>query len=427
MGIRFRATILAAALVATAAPVTAQEPATDTGNYELPGKWIVSPPKGLVGEPSILSKLAMSTDSALGAAGRREGWYFQAGSLITGGGWISGGPGYRLAVFDGRARVDVSGALSWNLYKSAQAAFELPELAHVRLSLASAVSYQDALQVKYSGVGNDSLESDRSAYRFHNAEIFGTGRLQANRWLSLDGRIGWIPQPTLAAASGPRVRVPNTLDLFTDVTAPGIDHQPAFLHSDVSVVADTRDHAGHATQGGMYRAGAAAYVDHDGGAYSFRRYEVEASQFVPLGTPRLVLAMRAWEVFSDTASGNVVPFYLMPSLGGHNTLRGYDDYRFHDNDLQNFTVESRLALWTHMDVAAFADAGKVAPRASDLDFRHLKTSYGAGLRIHNATSTLLRLDVGHGAEGWRVFFKLSDALRRTTPASGRTAVVPFVP
>jgi outer membrane protein assembly factor BamA len=140
-----------------------------------------------------------------------------------------------------------------------------------------------------------------------------------------------------------------------------------------------------------------------------------------------VLALHGWQVWSDTSSGDVVPFYLLPSLGGKNTLRGYHEYRFHDRDMQVFNVESRLALFAHVDAAVFADLGKVAPRASDLDFTDLKRSYGVGLRVHNATSTLARLDVGHSVEGWRVFFKVSDPFRRSTPASGRSAVVPFVP
>ena len=414
------------AILVTAAPLSAQTSDADGADRQLPKGWITSPPEGIVPEPSFLSKFATSTDTAFGH-GTREGWYFNAGSLITGGGWISGGPGYRKSIFDGRARVDASVALSWNLYRSGQASIEMPDLARGRLTLGAGVTYQDALQVKYSGIGNNTPESDRSAYRFHDSDIFGAGRVQASPWLSIDGRFGWIPRPTLSTATGPSVNVPNTVDLFTEATAPGIGTQPPFVHGDVSIVADIRDHAGHPTGGGMYRAGAAAYVDQDTGTYSFRRYEVEANQFIPLGTRKWVLGLRASEVFSDTSAGRVVPFYLLPSLGGHNTLRGYDDFRFHDRDLQNFTIESRVALLTHMDVTGFADAGKVAAEASDLDFRRLRSSYGAGIVFHNATSTLARIDAGHGFEGWHVFLKLSDSFKRTMPAVGRRAVVPFVP
>jgi hypothetical protein len=95
--------------------------------------------------------------------------------------------------------------------------------------------------------------------------------------------------------------------------------------------------------------------------------------------------------------------------------------------MQVFNAESRWALFSHLDAAVFVDAGKVASRAGDLDFTDLKKSYGAGLRVHNATSTLARIDIGHSMEGWRVFFKISDPFKRSTPASGRSAVIPFVP
>jgi outer membrane protein assembly factor BamA len=288
------------------------------------------------------------------------------------------------------------------------------------------VIYQDLLQVNYFGVGSGSLESNRSGYRLHGTDVSGYAIVRTTPWLSVSGRFGWIHQADLSTMTGWSVSYPNTLAIFSDATAPGLSQQPAFLHGDVSIAADTRNYSGHPTRGGLYRVTASAYADRDYGKYSFRRYEAEAAQFVPLVEEKWVLALHAWEVFSDTSSGNTVPFYLLPSLGGKNTLRGYYDYRFHDRDMQVFNAESRWALFTHVDAAVFADAGKVASVASDLDFKHMRTSYGAGLRVHNRASTLGRLDFGHGAEGWRVVFKISDPFKRVT-LSGREAVVPFVP
>ena len=421
-----RALILSATLMMTAAPAGAQQSDPDVVIYELPRGWIKSSPPGLVREPPILSKLALASETGIGGE-PRDGWYAQTGTMITGAGWIAAGPGYRRSLLDGRARFDLSSALSWKLYKVAQGSFELPHLLRGRLALAAGARYQDALQVRYFGLGNDSRQADRSAYRLHNFNALASGRLRAATWLSIDGRVGWIPRPRLSTATGPRVNVPNTLDLFSEATAPGLRTPPAFVHGDVSAVVDWRDQSGLPTSGGMYRATAAAYRDRDSGVYSFRRYEVEAAQFIPLGTRRWVLALGGWGVFSDTSDGRRVPFYLMPSLGGKNTLRGYADYRFHDNHLQTVSIESRLALWTHMDVAVFGDAGKVAARGSDLDFRKARTSYGAGVRFHNATSTLLRVDAARSVEGWRLLISLSDAFTRSTPAFGRPSVLPFVP
>jgi hypothetical protein len=402
--------------------------AQDSGAPGLPPGWIPKTASGLFAEPSLLKKLVNSSDGSLnGDAEPKDGLYGEFGNMITGAGWISAGPGYRRHVLDDRAVVDVSAAVSWNLYKTVQGRFSLPHLAHDRLAIGVQGMYQDLLEVDYFGLGDNSVVSNRSGYRFNNLDVLGFAAAHPTKWLSVDGRVGWIPRPDLSSATGPKVGVPNTIDLFSDSSAPGLHAPPSFVHADVSVAADWRDHPGHPTIGGVYRVTVAGYSDRDAGAYSFRRYEVEASQFLPLFTRKWILALHGWEVFSDTSSGRVVPFYLMPSLGGKNTLRGYFDYRYHDNDMQVFNAESRWALLAHMDAAVFVDTGKVAPRAGDLDFSHLKRSFGAGLRVHNATSTLARLDVGHSTEGWRVFLKVSDSFKRSSPASGRSAVVPFVP
>jgi hypothetical protein len=383
---------------------------------------------GLLDEPRFITKAINRADRELNQSGElKDGFYPEFGNMITGSGWISAGPGYRHRLFDGHAIVNVSGAVSWNFYKMAQGRFELPHLAKDHLTVGSQVIYQDLLQVNYFGLGNDSLKSNRSGYRLDETDVLGYATVRTTPWLSVSGRFGRIHQAELSTMTGWSVTYPNTLSVFSDATAPGLSQQPAFLHGDVSLAADTRDYPGHPTRGGLYRVTAASYADRTDGKYSFRRYEAEAAQFVPLVEDKWILAFHAWEVFSDTSGGNTVPFYLMPSLGGKNTLRGYYDYRFHDRDMQVFNAESRWGLFTHLDVAAFADAGKVAAVASDLDVRHLRTSYGVGLRVHNRTSTVGRLDVGHSNEGWRVVFKLNDPFKRSTLSGGRSEVIPFVP
>jgi hypothetical protein len=383
---------------------------------------------GLLNEPSFITKAINRADRELSQGGEpRDGFYPELGNMITGSGWISAGPGYRHHLLNGHAIVNVSSAVSWNFYKMAQGRIELPHLAKDHLTVGSQVIYQDMLQVNYFGLGNDSLKSNRSGYRLDETDVLGYATVRTTPWLSVSGRFGWIHQAELSTTTGWSVTYPNTLAVFSDATAPGLTQQPAFLHGDVAVAADTRDYPGHPTRGGLYRVTATSYADRTYGKYSFRRYEAEAAQFVPLVEDKWILALHAWEVFSDTSSGNTVPFYLLPSLGGKNTLRGYYDYRFHDPDMQVFNAESRWGLFTHVDIALFADAGKVASVASGLDFRHLRTSYGAGLRVHNRTSTVGRLDIGHSTEGWRVVFKINDPFKRSTLSGGRTEVIPFVP
>lgn len=383
---------------------------------------------GLLAEPEALAKAFRFVDRKLGGSGEEKyGFYPELGNMITGSGWISAGPGYRHRVLEGQGLVDVSAALSWKLYKMAQAHFELPRLAKNHLTLGAQALYQDLVRLDYFGLGSDSLKSRRSGYRLRESDVFGYVTVKATPWLSVIGRFGRIHQGDLDRKGGRKVAYPDTLDVFTDATAPGLARQPDFLHGDISLVADTRNHRGHPTDGGQYRVTVASYVDREFATYTSRRYEVEGSQFVPVASGRLVLALHAWEVFSDTAQGQTVPFYLLPTLGGPNTLRGYEDYRFRDNNMQVVSAESRVALFTHIDAAAFVDAGKVAPFASDLNFRQMKSSYGFGVRVHNKGSTMARLDVAHSKEGWRVMLKTSDPFRRSALTGGRTQVIPTVP
>ena len=117
------------------------------------------------------------------------------------------------------------------------------------------------------------------------------------------------------------------------------------------------------------------------------------------------------------------PFYLLPTLGGSRSLRGYEDYRFRDRNLLLLNAEYRWRVFGALDGAIFYDGGKVEPRFRDLDITHLKSSYGLGFRFHSGDTTVFRLDIGRSREGTRVLVSLSDALR---PGHG-SMVIPYVP
>ena len=188
----------------------------------VPKGWIARTAPGILSEPSIVRHFINSTDASLGDIEPTDGFYTEFGNMITGEGWISAGPGYRHHLFDERAIFDTSAAVSWNLYQSYEAQFYLPHLAGDRLSVGVQGMYQRWLAVEYFGLGNDSLKSNSSAYRLADTDVLGFAAVRPTRWLSLTGRFGWIPRPQLGAAEGPRVAVPNTIDLFTQTSAPGL-------------------------------------------------------------------------------------------------------------------------------------------------------------------------------------------------------------
>jgi len=419
--LRMQPILLVAALTVVTKPaqVLAQERST--------GETTTSEAEGYFTEPRAIAKgidFAVRTMGG-GDGDRKDGFYPETGAMITGAGWISAGPGYRHRLFDDRAIVDVSAAYSWRGYKAAQARFELPNLIRSRLAVGTQYRWQDLTQVDYFGEGTESLESNRSEYRLRSHNVVGYGRLQPVRWLSLQARTGWLYSPELLSPVGHFKRgFPSTLEMFPGDMAVTRGDQPNYLHGNLSVVADTRDHRSHPVRGGVYRAEWATYNDRDGGLFSFRRTELEAAHFVPLSSDRIVFALRGWGVVTDTDPGRTIPFYLLPSLGGHNTLRGFNDYRFHDRNMLVVNAETRVAIFTHMDGAVFIDAGNVAARARDLNLD--RTSYGIGLRMHSSRATFARFDVARSREGWQIVFRLNDPLRLSR-LSVRTAAAPFVP
>ena len=356
-------------------------------------------PRGLVAEPDFIERAAVFFDRRMGNGELVEGWYFGQGDLIPGAGWPSIGATYRKWYGKDLAIADASAAISWRGYKNAQARLEFPALARGRFIAGTQLRLQDFPDVAYFGEGPGTTTADRSEYHLKSANIAGYAIFRPVRWLGIGANAGWL-NPSIESRS-----------------------EPSFTHAEAMIIADTRDFAGHPTSGGVYRVSAADFSDRDTGAFSFMRYEAEAAQFVPLAGSRVVIALHGWLVGSDPGDGGAVPFYLQPSLGGHNSLRGYPEYRFHDRSMLLVNAEARIALTTHVDAALFMDAGNVAARVRDLDLS--KRSYGAGLRLHSRRQTFLRVDAAHSPEGWRFLLRLDDPLNLAR-LTRRTAPAPFV-
>ena len=350
----------------------------------------------------------------------KDGLYPRVGAMIPGAGGLSAGPGYRQHVFNGAAVVDVSAAISWRRYSTMQSRIEWPALFSDHLSIGAGVKYQDFTQINYFGVGPDSNKSAQADYRLKNIDIAGSATVRPTRWLSLGGSVGYIRG--LAITAGLSTIHPPIHDVFDETTAPGLTVQPRYAHADVFLEADTRDTPGYPKSGGLYRLGLTTFHDRDGSGQSFRRVDADLTHYVPVLRRNWIVVVRGHVALSQTGAGNEVPFYLMPTLGGGNTLRGYGDYRFRDHDAASVGAEYRVPVFRRMDAALFADAGSVAPTASGLLRERPLHDYGFGVRFHTATSSVARIDVAKGQEGTRVSLSLTRSLGRSS-----RSVLPYVP
>ncbi len=388
-------------------------------------------PPGIFDEPRILTRAAEEFERRTSSTRRPgNGFYVELGNSITGAGFPSAGPGYRHHLFNDRALFSAAATVSARLYNSVQLRLEFPELAGEHLSGGGQMLYQDAVRVNYYGLGAESDIAARSGYRLRTTDTSAFLSLNLND-VRLTGRLGSLAGLRVTDMAGFSVSYPNTRATFDNQSAPGIARQPAYVYTELGLAVDRRNEPGHPTSGGLYQVTAARYQDQDrepgGGLESFDRYELSATHYLSAGTDNWILSLRGFAALTDTPPGGRVPFYLTPSLGGKTTLRGYGDYRFHDDQMTLAQVESRWALLKHLDVALFAEYGRIGPTLGDMWRSDLKQSYGGGVRFHSDRLMIGRADLAHSAEGWRFIFSMSEPLQRSRPYAGATSVVPFVP
>ena len=144
-------------------------------------------------------------------------------------------------------------------------------------------------------------------------------------------------------------------------------------------------------------------------AFTFNRVDVDLRQYASILAERRVLAVRLFASTSEPAAGARVPFYLMPTLGGHDSLRGFRDYRFRGPHAILTQTEYRFEIWSGLDAALFYDAGKVALRRGDLNFKDLEHAYGFGFRFNTDNGTILRIDAGFGSsDGKHLYIVFGD-------------------
>jgi outer membrane protein assembly factor BamA len=350
-----------------------------------------SEPEGFIAEPDPITRAVLFADRHLGKGDLTNGLYWDFGKMVPGAGWLAIGPGYRQWFGKDTMLLDGSVAYSWNHYKTAQARVLLPKFAKSRLALGAQARWVDFGEIDYFGVGPDTVEAARTTFGIQATHVAAHATLRPARWFDIDAEIGLLSPSLKDQGPGP---------------VPPSDH-PLFMPAQVSMKIDTRNFPEHPTTGVLIRGAAARYEDRDTGTFTHERYEGEAAGFLPMFGERAVLALHGLVMTTPLERGSV-PFYLLPSLGGSNSLRSFADYRFHDRSLLLANAELRLALMTHVDLALFADAGNVGPRVQDLNLD--KQSFGAGLRLHTRRQTFARFDVANGAEGWRFLFRLTDPL-----------------
>jgi hypothetical protein len=264
--------------------------------------------------------------------------------------------------------------------------------------------WREATQVGFYGIGPDTAKEDRTNYLFQ--QPYGSATLTvwpARRWWMFRGATElsrWSQQPGEGDA-------PSVETVYTPATLPGLGAKTTYLHSQGTVGFDWRESPGYSRRGGYYGITLHDYTDTDK-VFGFQEIDYEAIQHLPILREAWVLSLRSLIKTALTKSGQQIPFFMLPSLGGGSNLRGYSSWRFRDQNSLLLQGEWRIMVNRFIDTAVFLDAGKVAASRSDLDFNDLRTDYGFGVRFHGPFATPLRVELARGREGVHIVFSSSS-------------------
>jgi outer membrane translocation and assembly module TamA len=224
----------------------------------------------------------------------------------------------------------------------------------------------------FFGIGPDSRRADHMEFSLRQHDVGGRAGLRVAPALLIGGGAEWF-SPSTATES--------------------VD----YVHSSGFVEVDYREPL-NARRGGWYRLDVGRFADRNAGAWSFHRTDLDVRQFIGFLADRRVIALRGWVSSTQPMEGSRgMPFYLTPTLGGNDSLRGFRNYRFRGPHAMLLQAEYRWEVWSGLDAALFYDAGKVALRRRDLNFSALERDYGFGFRFNTAEGVILRVDAAFGS------------------------------
>ncbi len=190
---------------------------------------------------------------------------------------------------------------------------------------------------------------------------------------------------------------------------------------------DYRNNSSGLTRGGFFygRVGWAEAIEYDTvfSNYKWLDSEMDARGYIPLGTDKTSLALRAHAILRQPPGDSQIPFYDLAYLGGRMQVRGFKDYRYRGNNLAQGSIELRQTIWAQredrgLDLFGFGDAGQVwgdnrsrtAPAIlanQDFNWQVWKTSAGGGVQYRYSKSLAGRVELGHSNQRNLVYVSIS--------------------
>ena len=300
---------------------------------------------------------------------------------------------------DARASYSIAG------YKRAEVEFVAPRMFHRRGHLSVIGGWREATQVGFYGTGTNTSKDDRTNYLFQ--QPYGSALLTlfpTRKSLMLRGGVEFT-QWSQHSGEG---SFPSVETKYTPEDLPGLGAEVTYLHSQGTVGLDWRTSPGYSRRGAYLAATLHDYKDQDDN-FGFQIAEYEGIAHLPILREAWVLSFHARMQHANEKDGQQIPFFMLPSVGGGSSLRGYSSWRFRDQNSLLLQAEWRIMVNRYLDLAFFYDTGKVTASTKDIDFDGLKDDFGFGVRFHGPFATPLRVELARSRESSLSFIFSSSA------------------
>lgn len=340
-------------------------------------------------------------------AGGIPGMHLRIGGLPGGAGFGLGPEYARPDLAGGQVFFRAAAVASVKQWYRIDAELQLSSLAQRYLDLGFQGRRLDLNSIDYYGPGPDSQKSGRTNYRREESAFdISLAFKPTQRYLSIGFIAGY---QWLNVGPGQSPDRSSSEKLHLSSAAPGIDKQTNYLRVSSSMQADSRDKPGDPHRGAHLLLKFSRYSDRKHGRFSFRQIDGLAEQYIPFYNSKRVIVLRARSVLTYPDGDQTVPFYMQPTLGGDSDLRGYQRYRFRDNNTFVINSEYFWEVFTLMDAAVFADVGKVFQRDGDFDLDNLQSNAGFGFRFKSRRAVVLRIDTAFSHEGFGLWLAFNHA------------------
>ena len=229
----------------------------------------------------------------------------------------------------------------------------------------------------YFGIGNNNKRSDRCLIdiSYFDLNVTGYRKLKKDWYL------------------GPRIHYQNLNHINKEIIQDGIqigEMGYTSIGTGIGFLIDKRNNLLNPSEGYFIESLVTKYLDLSHSSKGFLNHTLDARYYKSFN--KLILNTNLFTVHNQ----GVVPFRMMPFLGGARFLRGYYAGRFRDNNLSLFQAELRRPVFWRIGVAAFSGVGQVYSAIQEFNSNNFHFNYGGGLRfkINKNSEANIRLDYG---------------------------------